>query len=99
MITSELTPTYANSSVGAAATCMNWAMNFVIGQIFPIIFASIEGYSFIIFAVVGAVSMVFTYFMLPETKNRSIESIVHGLSKKVGHTLPKEATTDVPTAT
>lgn len=82
MITSELTPTYANSSVGAAATAMNWGMNFVIGLVFPIIFEEIGGYSFCIFAGVGVAAFVFTFITLPETKNRSIESIVRSFQRK-----------------
>lgn len=76
MITSEMSPVYASSAVGSAATAMNWAMNFLIGQCFPVIFAKIQGYSFAIFAAIAAMAFVFTYFKVPETKNRSIESIV-----------------------
>ncbi|KAG1150249.1 hypothetical protein G6F37_004407 [Rhizopus arrhizus] len=76
MITSELTPIHASSAVGSACTAMNWAMNFVIGQIFPVIFAAIQGWSFLIFAAICAVAFVFTFFFLPETKGRSIEEIV-----------------------
>ncbi|KAI8372860.1 major facilitator superfamily domain-containing protein [Radiomyces spectabilis] len=81
LITSEIAPVYASSAIGAIATTMNWTMNFVIGQIFPIIFAKIKGYSFAIFATVAAFAFVFTYFCLPETKNRSIENIVRGYEK------------------
>ncbi|KAI8988010.1 major facilitator superfamily domain-containing protein [Mycotypha africana] len=81
MITSEMTPTHAASAVGAASTCINWCMNFVIGQIFPVIFAAIEGWSFLIFAVICLLSFLFTFFFLPETKGRSIESIARGYEK------------------
>jgi MFS family permease len=76
MVTSEMSPVYASSSVGSAATAMNWAMNFLIGQCFPVIFAKIQGYSFAIFAVIAAMAFVFTWIFVPETKNRSIEAIV-----------------------
>jgi MFS family permease len=76
MVTSEMSPVYASSSVGSAATAMNWAMNFLIGQCFPVIFAKIHGYSFAIFAVIAAMAFVFTWICVPETKNRSIEAIV-----------------------
>ncbi|CDS09633.1 hypothetical protein LRAMOSA10993 [Lichtheimia ramosa] len=81
LITSELTPTYASSAVGAVATAVNWAMNFVIGQVYPVIFAAIAGYSFAIFAGICFLALLFTFFMLPETKNRSMESIVHDFEK------------------
>ncbi|KAI8147119.1 major facilitator superfamily domain-containing protein [Fennellomyces sp. T-0311] len=82
MITSELCPTYANSSVGAAATAMNWGMNFVIGLVYPLIFEEIGGYSFCIFIGVGTAAFIFTYIMVPETKNRSIETIFNNLRTK-----------------
>ncbi|KAI9271764.1 major facilitator superfamily domain-containing protein [Phascolomyces articulosus] len=81
LITSELTPTYASSSVGAVATGVNWAMNFLIGQIFPVIFEAISGYSFAIFGTICFLAFGFTYFMLPESKNRSIENIVQGFER------------------
>jgi len=81
LITSEMTPTYAASSVGAASTCINWCMNFLIGQVFPVIFAAIQGWSFLIFAVICALAFCFTFFALPETKGRSLESIVAGYDK------------------
>ncbi|KAI9485199.1 MAG: major facilitator superfamily domain-containing protein, partial [Benjaminiella poitrasii] len=76
MMTSELTPVYASSAVGAIATTMNWAMNFLIGQCFPIIFQGIKGYSFAIFAGVAALAFAFTYLRVPETKGRAVEDIV-----------------------
>ncbi|KAI9487065.1 MAG: major facilitator superfamily domain-containing protein [Benjaminiella poitrasii] len=81
LITSEMTPTYAASSVGAASTCINWCMNFLIGQVFPVIFAAIQGWSFLIFAVICLLAFAFTFLCLPETKGRSLESIVRGYEK------------------
>ncbi|KAI7890352.1 general substrate transporter [Mucor mucedo] len=81
LMTSELTPTYASSSVGSIGTCVNWAMNFLVAQCFPVIFARIAGYSFVIFAVVAAAAFVFTLVFLPETKGKSLETIVQGFEK------------------
>jgi MFS family permease len=81
LITSEMTPTYAASAVGSASTCINWCMNFLIGQIFPVIFAAIQGWSFLIFAGICALAFCFTFFFLPETRGRSLESIVKSYEK------------------
>lgn len=97
MITSELCPTYANSAVSAAATCMNWSMNFVIGLVFPIIFEEIAGYTFCIFIGVGTVAFIITYIFVPETKGRSIEKIVRDLrasTKAKKKVLPRQAPDD-----
>ncbi|KAI8991765.1 major facilitator superfamily domain-containing protein [Mycotypha africana] len=81
MMTSELTPVYASSAVGAIATAVNWAMNFLIGQCFPLIFAGIQGYSFAIFAAIALIAAVFTFFRVPETKGRRLEEIVRSFEK------------------
>jgi MFS family permease len=81
LITSEMTPIYASSAVGAAATSMNWAMSFLVGQLFPVVFDAIQGWSFLIFALICLSSFFVTWFFLPETKGRSIESIVQGFYK------------------
>lgn len=68
----ELSPVYVSSSIGFAATAtMNWAMNFLIRQCFP----NIQGYSFLIFAIVALITLLFTYISIPETKGRSIKDI------------------------
>jgi hypothetical protein len=56
-------------------------MNFLIGQIFPVIFAAIQGWSFLIFAGICALAFCFTFFFLPETRGRSLESIVKSYEK------------------
>ncbi|KAI8884814.1 general substrate transporter [Backusella circina FSU 941] len=81
LITSEMTPIYASSAVGAAATSMNWAMSFLVGQLFPVVFDAIQGWSFLIFSVICLSSIFVTWCYLPETKGRSIESIVQGFYK------------------
>ncbi|KAL9549290.1 hypothetical protein MBANPS3_005284 [Mucor bainieri] len=75
MMTSELSPVYASSAVGAVATACNYATNFLIGQCFPLIFEKIKGYSFAIFAGVAALAFIFSYYKVPETNGRSLESI------------------------
>jgi hypothetical protein len=57
-------------------------MNFLVGQIFPVIFAAIKGYSFIIFAAIGAIAFTFTLLCVPETRGRTLESIVGGYEKE-----------------
>ncbi|CAO3637941.1 unnamed protein product [Mucor fragilis] len=81
MMTSELVPVYASSAVGAVATASNYATNFLIGQCFPLIFQEIKGYSFAIFAGVAALALIYTYYKVPETNGRSLESISKRLTE------------------
>ncbi|KAK4512368.1 uncharacterized protein ATC70_003066 [Mucor velutinosus] len=78
MMTSELSPVYASSAVGAVATAFNYATNFLIGQCFPLIFEKIKGYSFAIFAGVAALALLFSYYKVPETNGQPLESISKG---------------------
>lgn len=82
ILISELAPMHASSSVGGVAAALNWAMNFLIGQCFPVIFSNIQGYSFIIFALIGFICLMFTYFQIPEAKGRTLEDI----TKELGST-------------
>lgn len=83
ILIAELTPVMASASVGAIATSLNWAMNFLVGQCFPILFSKIQGYSFIIFCLFGFTFFIFTYFWLPETKGRSFEDITSELKRRL----------------
>jgi MFS family permease len=83
ILISELAPVNASSSVGAVATALNWAMNFLVGQCFPVIFLKIQGYSFILFAFIGFISFVFTYLQIPETKGRTVEDIAKEFRSKI----------------
>lgn len=83
MMTSELSPVYASSAVGAVATACNYATNFLIGQCFPLIFEKIKGYSFAIFACVAALAFIFSYYKVPETNGRSLESISKRFTEEI----------------
>ncbi|XP_070560405.1 solute carrier family 2, facilitated glucose transporter member 1-like [Ptychodera flava] len=55
---------------------VNWWCNFVVGITFPYIQASIGAYTFLVFTVFLACNCVFSFFMIPETKNKTFEEIV-----------------------
>ncbi|KAI9288382.1 major facilitator superfamily domain-containing protein [Umbelopsis sp. AD052] len=84
MITSELSPTYAASSMGAIATCANWSMNFVIGLVFPTLMDSLNSFSFIIFGCILFCSTIITILFVPETKGKPIEQVYAEYDKKYG---------------
>jgi hypothetical protein len=62
--------------------------NFIIGVITPIMLSSIRFYTYVFFAIFCVLSIVFTYFVIPETKGRSLEDMdaVFG-----GHTASEDA--------
>lgn len=82
MITSEMSPTYAASSMGGIATCFNWTMNFIIGLIFPTLMDSMGSFAFVIFAAILFVATIIMMIFLPETKGKSIEQIYGEFERK-----------------
>ncbi|KAK4503304.1 hypothetical protein PRZ48_006732 [Zasmidium cellare] len=59
----------------AIGTATHWLFNFVIAEIIPTCFASIGYQTYIIFAVISAVTVPLVLFLFPETKGRSLEQI------------------------
>lgn len=74
------------ASLGAAA---NWFSNFTVMSVFGIIIlknadgvAEHVDYGFALFAVGCVLAIAYTYFVVPETKNRSLEDIEEGFRKE-----------------
>ncbi|KAG0235937.1 hypothetical protein BGW41_000628 [Actinomortierella wolfii] len=76
LLLSEILPTYALSSASAVATCVNWGTNFVIGLVFPSLNEALGNGTFIIFMAFCAIGAVYTWFIVPETRQRPIEDIM-----------------------
>ncbi|KAI8374272.1 general substrate transporter [Radiomyces spectabilis] len=83
MITSELAPTHAASSVGAVATSINWASNFVIGLLFPTLLATLHSFAFLIFSAILLLATIYTIVYVPETKGRSLEEINASFERRI----------------
>jgi MFS family permease len=88
MITSEMSPTYAASSMGAIATCANWSMNFFIGLIFPTLMDKLNSFAFIIFGCILFSATIITILVVPETKGKPIEQVYAEFEKKYGRSKP-----------
>ncbi|XP_071944468.1 solute carrier family 2, facilitated glucose transporter member 1-like [Antedon mediterranea] len=60
----------------AFAGQFNWWSNFTVGLAFPFMLEGMGGYSFLIFTLVLIITVLFTYFIVPETKNKTFTEIV-----------------------
>jgi SP family facilitated glucose transporter-like MFS transporter 3 len=54
---------------------MNWACNFIVGLVFPYLQESLGAFSFVPFAVVLLMTIIFVIIFLPETKGTTPEEL------------------------
>ncbi|XP_040143826.1 solute carrier family 2, facilitated glucose transporter member 5 isoform X3 [Ictidomys tridecemlineatus] len=81
---------------------VHWLSNFTVGLIFPFIQVGLGAYSFIIFAIVCLLTTVYTFFIVPETKNKTfieINQIFANLNKVSGIHPEKEELKTFPSDT
>ena len=76
LLISEIYPDNIRAKAGSVATIANWGSNFIVALVFPILVGAIgQGNSFWVFAVLTLLAIVFVYFLVPETKGRSLDQI------------------------
>ncbi|KAJ5692653.1 hypothetical protein N7462_002076 [Penicillium macrosclerotiorum] len=71
----EMAPLQIRAAVSAVSTATVWSFNFLLAQVTPVGFSTIENRYYIIFAVINAAIVPAVYFFFPETKGRSLEEI------------------------
>ena len=88
----EIFPLAIRGVAMAIATLFNWLSAFVISLTFPSFVASAGiGTAFIVFAVVGVVLFPVVWWMVPETKERSLESLEAAFRNSTGLRLVERA--------
>ncbi|XP_071550386.1 solute carrier family 2, facilitated glucose transporter member 1 isoform X8 [Panulirus ornatus] len=75
MITAELFSQGPRPAAMSIAVLVNWLSNFLVGIGFPKMQEAFENYTFLPFSVLLACFWVFTYYKVPETKNKTFEEI------------------------
>jgi sugar porter (SP) family MFS transporter len=76
LMLSEIFPLEMRGFGIGIAVFLLWITNFFVGLFFPTLVAGIGiSYTFFLFAVVGALSFLFVWTMVPETRGRSLEEL------------------------
>lgn len=75
MILSELFGQGARSAAVSVGALVNWFANFIVGLTFIPLSNALRNFVFLPFTVLLIIFFAFTYFKLPETKNRTIEEV------------------------
>ncbi|KAH8919329.1 general substrate transporter [Atractiella rhizophila] len=71
----DIMPVSIRSQALSITTSANWMCNFIIGQVTPRMIKNLRWGTYLFFSVWLALSVVFVYFFVPETRGRSIEEI------------------------
>ncbi|KAF2237453.1 putative MFS monosaccharide transporter [Viridothelium virens] len=74
---SEIFPSSLRAKGVALSTCSNWLNNFIIGLITPPLVENTGYGAYVFFAVFCLLSLVWTYFFVPETNGRTLEQMDH----------------------
>lgn len=78
VVISEIFPTRIRGRAMSLATLTLWVSCYLVSQTFPMLVERIgAGNSFLIYAIMSLLSLVFIACLLPETKGRSLEEIQH----------------------
>ncbi|XP_077991663.1 solute carrier family 2, facilitated glucose transporter member 12-like [Glandiceps talaboti] len=76
ILLSEIFPSGIRGRASAFATVFNWGTNLLISLTFLQLMDALgSSWTFISYGVICAISCVFVYFVVPETKNRSLEEV------------------------
>ncbi|KAF5269946.1 hypothetical protein FQR65_LT05745 [Abscondita terminalis] len=83
MISSELYPTEIKSVASAAAGTFNWFVAFVVTKFYGDLRIAVGGdVTFYMFAGICVLAFIFNFFVVPETKGKSLEQIQKELNKQ-----------------
>jgi SP family arabinose:H+ symporter-like MFS transporter len=76
VVISEIFPNQIRGTAMSVATAVLWFMNWIVTQTFPVAIDQLgHTNTFLIFACMGLLSLLFVIFVLPETKGKSLEEI------------------------
>ncbi|VDD97220.1 unnamed protein product [Enterobius vermicularis] len=78
---SELFTSGARGSANSVAVMTNWLANCLVAITFEFLMQVLMQYSFLVFAVLLAFFIVFTYIFVPETKGRTVEEVYEEFKK------------------
>ncbi|XP_044274363.1 solute carrier family 2, facilitated glucose transporter member 9 isoform X2 [Varanus komodoensis] len=82
VLTGEIFPQSQRPAAFMIAGIINWLSNFAVGLLFPFIQKALQTYCFLVFAAVCLAGATFLFFVLPETKNKTLAEINLAFDKK-----------------
>lgn len=71
----ELNSMSVRTQANAVSTCTNWLSNFLVVQVLPTMTASIDAYTFLLFAIANCIFFPIIWIFYPETSGRTLEEL------------------------
>ncbi|WP_137287162.1 sugar porter family MFS transporter [Halorussus salinisoli] len=97
LLISEIYPLTVRGTAMGAVTVANWGANLVVSLTFPMLTANVgTPFTFWLFGAFSLAALVFTYYVVPETKGRSLEAIEAELRENVGTAATENAGEESP---
>ncbi|XP_077971738.1 solute carrier family 2, facilitated glucose transporter member 5-like isoform X2 [Styela clava] len=84
ILTAEMFRQSARPAAFTLGCCLNWTFNIIVALIFPFMQKFMGQYVFVVFLISGAISTAYTFFVIPETKNKSFQEISLIFAKRNG---------------
>ena len=75
VLISEIFPNTIRSQAVAIAVAMQWVSNFLVSSTFPSLSAWSVGGTYLIYAIMALLSIVFVWKFVPETKGKTLEEM------------------------
>lgn len=92
VVIAEIFPTHVRGLAASIATFALWGGDFAVSQLFPVLTAHIgSSATFLIFAAVSLVALVFTVTLVPETKGKSLEEVERSMGIAASAELPRRS--------
>ncbi|XP_013875828.1 solute carrier family 2, facilitated glucose transporter member 5 [Austrofundulus limnaeus] len=82
VVTTEMFRQSARPAAFMVGGSVHWLSNFTVGLVFPFMERGLGSYSFIVFAVVCLVALIYIWLVVPETKNKTFLEVSQMFAKR-----------------
>jgi MFS family permease len=82
LLMSEMFPSHLRGSMTGMAVCCQWLCNATVAFLFPLSLSLFGSSTFLVFAGINVVSLLFVMVFVPETKGKSLEQIERHLEQE-----------------
>ncbi|XP_029973663.1 solute carrier family 2, facilitated glucose transporter member 5 [Salarias fasciatus] len=82
VVATEMFRQSARPAAFMVAGSVHWLSNFTIGLVYPFLANGLGAYSFIIFAVICLVTLIYIWLVVPETKNKTFLEVCQMFAKR-----------------